>query len=922
HIISLWIVNLVGCLATPDVIYEVANREDIDLVLYAKVPVELAPIKEVVPKDITESIQPNLERINVRGAWKQGYTGQGVVIGVVDTGVRYTHLDLANHLWHSDAYPNCGFNVASYQMNFGHPGPSNYDTLTPLDFYGHGTHCAGITSADGTYGNGTHDTMGVAPSALIMSVPVDVYVHSPYPDTSLEKSMWFGIQFCIRPPRDTLNGADVITMSLGLISSWLPRRRLHREVEEQVLAAGIVHCVAAGNEGSSKLRVPGNCPPPYPHPQNVGTGAPSAVISVGATDNNDNIASFSSRGPTRVWDTVPPWYDYSPYLVDPDVCAPGVNILSTYYSSDQSYTQMSGTSMATPHLAGVCALMLSKNPYLTPRQIDSILERHAVVDLGAPGKDTVFGSGRVDCSLAVAFTPPPISHDVGVLAIVAPTGTIDSLTQITPACTVKNYGNQPENYLVRMKIGNFYNQTATVSNHSPGTVLYLTFPSYSSWPRGTWAVSCSTELSGDQNPNNDKRTSQISVRVRDVGCFQITSPPNLVDSGTSYTPSCSLKNYGTTTETYPVRFKIGDFYNEVATVSNHSPGQTLYLTFPSYANWPRGNWPVSCSTELNNDLVPGNDKETSSVSVRVLDVGTVVITSPRLVVDSGSIVTPACTVYNYGNQVVSYGVRFKIGNFYNELVSVSNHNPQEKLYLTFPEWVANQRGTWAVSCSTELENDLNPNNDRRTSSVSVLVRDVGVIALILPDTLSGGEPLTPACSVYNFGTISETYTCRLKIGGFYDRRITIINHPPQRGLAVVFPQLLPPPGTHIVRCSTELVGDLVPENNLLIDSFYVPTVALKEEMVGRLVKQPFLKVSPSPFRDGILISFALPNEASGKIEIYNGCGELVKSFKVFGSNSLFWDGRDEKGNSLPKGVYFYRLVSESFKTTTKALKVE
>ncbi len=407
HIISLWIVNLVGCLATPDVIYEVANRQDIDLVLYAKVPVELAPIKEVVPKDITESIQPNLERINVRGAWKQGYTGQGVVIGVVDTGVRYTHLDLANHLWHSDAYPNCGFNVASYQMNFGHPGPSNYDTLTPLDFYGHGTHCAGITSADGTYGNGTHDTMGVAPSALIMSVPVDVYVHSPYPDTSLEKSMWFGIQFCIRPPRDTLNGADVITMSLGLISSWLPRRRLHREVEEQVLAAGIVHCVAAGNEGSSKLRVPGNCPPPYPHPQNVGTGAPSAVISVGATDNNDNIASFSSRGPTRVWDTVPPWYDYSPYLVDPDVCAPGVDILSTYYSSDQSYTQMSGTSMATPHVAGLCALMLSKNPYLTPRQIDSIIEHHAVVDLGAPGKDTVFGSGRINCSLAVAFTPPP-----------------------------------------------------------------------------------------------------------------------------------------------------------------------------------------------------------------------------------------------------------------------------------------------------------------------------------------------------------------------------------------------------------------------------------------------------------------------------------------------------------------------------------
>jgi hypothetical protein len=93
--------------------------------------------------------------------------------------------------------------------------------------------------------------------------------------------------------------------------------------------------------------------------------------------------------------------------MDPDACMPGVNILSTYYTGNQSYTQMSGTSMATPGATGVCLLMLSKNPNLTPRQIDSVIENYAVRDLGTAGKDNTFGAGRINCSLAVAFTPLP-----------------------------------------------------------------------------------------------------------------------------------------------------------------------------------------------------------------------------------------------------------------------------------------------------------------------------------------------------------------------------------------------------------------------------------------------------------------------------------------------------------------------------------
>jgi hypothetical protein len=112
---QLWIVNMVSCWATKDVIYEMAARSDVRDVLYAKVPCELGKInlKSIVAP--TDGITPNMALINVRGAWKQGYTGQGVVIGVVDTGVRYTHEDLRGHLWTSTVYPNCGFNIASSQ---------------------------------------------------------------------------------------------------------------------------------------------------------------------------------------------------------------------------------------------------------------------------------------------------------------------------------------------------------------------------------------------------------------------------------------------------------------------------------------------------------------------------------------------------------------------------------------------------------------------------------------------------------------------------------------------------------------------------------------------------------------------------------------------------------------------------------------
>jgi subtilisin family serine protease len=411
----LWIVNTVGCWATAEAIREVAQRSDVALVYYDRVPCEIGEIALDAVLPPTDGVPPNMIVTNVRGAWNQGYHGENVVLGVVDTGVWYTHEDLRNHLWTSPGYPHCGFNFASSQYSSGRPGPSSYDTLTPLDYFGHGTASAGVATADGTYGSGVNDTFGIAPRALVMSVPVDVYVYQPYPDTSSENNIMAGIQFCVRPSRDTLNGADVINLGLRLISSWLPRLALWRMAEENVLAAGISQPSTDGREGLHETGCPADCPPPWRNPANHPTGpgherdtGRTAVITVLATDNSDSPV-YPSPGQTWDWGNVAPWndYEYPPGLMDPDLVMPGRDIPTTGSANDRDYVTQTGNSLATPAVSGAVCLMLSKNPDFTPSQIDSTLELYCVRDLGVPGKDSAFGAGRIDCSLAVAFTPLP-----------------------------------------------------------------------------------------------------------------------------------------------------------------------------------------------------------------------------------------------------------------------------------------------------------------------------------------------------------------------------------------------------------------------------------------------------------------------------------------------------------------------------------
>ena len=382
---SFWSANAICLTATEEVVQMLKGRPDIEsitpVIKYPCIP-QAETTTEVT--DISRyTIAPNLTQVNAPQVWAQGNEGQGVVVAVIDSGVNYNHADIADHLWDGgEEFPHHGYDFANMDDD-------------PMDDYGHGTHCAGIVCGDGTAGLRT----GVAPEATLMCIKcTDNEGHSTI------ANMIMGMEFAVE------HGCDLISMSMGLAQAEVPVRELLRHSCEALLDAGIVGLFPAGNEHNLQhlcpiplnVRVPGSCPPPYLDPdQMVNSGGMSCSICVGAVDENDTVASSSSEGPVTWQDTEFGDYAYDPGmgLIRPDVCAPGVIIWSLHYQHLYDYDFMSGTSQATPCVAGIVALMLHANSELTPAAICRILEETSV--RLTPTKSNRTGVGRVDALAAV-----------------------------------------------------------------------------------------------------------------------------------------------------------------------------------------------------------------------------------------------------------------------------------------------------------------------------------------------------------------------------------------------------------------------------------------------------------------------------------------------------------------------------------------
>ena len=402
---QFWIFNGISCITNREMIAHLSQRKDIDYIesdeIRNMLPEEWNPVKV---KEQLRGLAWHVSQVHADDVWNLGYDGTGVVVAIIDTGVNYNHVDLADHMWDGgSSYPNHGYDFVNSDNN-------------PMDDAnsGHGTHCAGIVAGDGTSGTQT----GIAPNATIMALKV-LGANGSGSQTGIQNAMQFAMN----------NGADVVSMSLG--GSGQSGNRTYRQIFVNMMNAGIIASVAAGNDGEyyssshldpdyntyyavpKNVGSPGNCPPPWHHPDQTLTGGQSAVVTVGASNRNDRKSTFSSFGPVT-WYSGSSWFGngYEDYryqansstnigLIKPDVIAPSTDITSSSNTDNTGFKIMPGTSMATPCVAGIMALLLDVNPTLSPAQIDEILETTAFPVEFRVSKNNYTGAGRADALAAV-----------------------------------------------------------------------------------------------------------------------------------------------------------------------------------------------------------------------------------------------------------------------------------------------------------------------------------------------------------------------------------------------------------------------------------------------------------------------------------------------------------------------------------------
>lgn len=370
----------------------------------------------------------------------------------------------------------------------------------------------------------------------------------------------------------------------------------------------------------------------------------------------------------------------------------------------------------------------------------------------------------VDDVTLIGYTP-----DVSLSMIVAPTGIVDTNAMVTPVCSTYNPTPMTVNYWVRCQIGTQYFDETYVSGHEGYSSYWVPFRIWFAGPRGEQVVRCSTMLLGDGRPENDSKQDTVTVRVHDVGCSALLFSTSYLDSGYPVTPRAVIRNHGTETEDFFTTMTIGSFYYDAKPVTGLAPGDSVVLTYASQiVTAPRGSQVAKCSTYLTTDRNPFNDRSSMDLTIRVHDVGAIVLTAPPSTIDSGQVVVPQARIWNFGTTTETFECFYRIGAVYCDTQLVTDLATRTSAYVDFTPWSA-VPGSYTRACSTMLGTDLVRTNNRVTGSLLVRYFDAGVTRILAPHYRILPGSVTPLVEIRNFGNqpvTSCSVRLRIEPGGY------------------------------------------------------------------------------------------------------------------------------------------------------------
>ncbi len=332
---------------------------------------------------VKASLDASVPQVGAPTAWADGFDGKGVTVAVLDTGIDPNHPDVAGQI----------------------AGTKNFSTAaTTADKNGHGTHVASTVAGIGAASGGKRK--GVAPGArLLIGKVLNDNGSGAY--SEIIAGMEWGAA-----------NAKIVSMSLG--GGWSDGTDpLSQAVNNLTASTGALFVIAAGNAG--------------PAEETIATpGAADAALTVGAVDKADALASFSSRGPR--------WLDYA---VKPEITAPGVGIVAARAEGtlagnavDEHHARLSGTSMATPHVAGAAAILAQAHPDWTAEQLKAGLTATARTVAGQNAYQQ--GAGRLDVARAVRQR---LTASTGALSIGYFRGPYGDAKPVTKTVTYRNTGD-------------------------------------------------------------------------------------------------------------------------------------------------------------------------------------------------------------------------------------------------------------------------------------------------------------------------------------------------------------------------------------------------------------------------------------------------------------------------------------------------